>query len=41
LSSGEVFGVRFVVLPGGVFVVDGAGLQAAVQDADEPVGELA
>src|SRR5262249_56482080 len=30
-----------VVRPGGGFVVDGAGLQAAVQDADEPVGELA
>jgi hypothetical protein len=24
-----------------VFVVEGAGLEAAVEDADEPVGELA
>ena len=30
-----------VVGPGGGFVVEGAGLQAAVQDADEPVAELA
>jgi hypothetical protein len=30
-----------VVAPGGVFVVDGAGLQAAVEDADEAVAELA
>ena len=29
-----------VVLPGGVFVVFGAGFEAAVQDADEPVREL-
>ena len=27
--------------PGGVFVVAGVGLQAAVEDADESVGELA
>src|SRR5215472_6147576 len=27
--------------PGGGFVVEAAGLQAAVQDADEPIGELA
>jgi hypothetical protein len=27
--------------PGGRLVVEGAGLQAAVQDAEEPVGELA
>jgi hypothetical protein len=26
--------------PGGVFVVGGVGLQTAVEDADEPVGEL-
>jgi hypothetical protein len=32
---------RVVVGPGGGLVVEGAGLQAAVQDADEPVGELA
>jgi hypothetical protein len=30
-----------VVLPGGVLVVEAAGLEAAVEDADEPVGELA
>src|SRR6476619_6331560 len=30
-----------VVLPGGVLVVVGAGLEAAVQDADQPVRELA
>ena len=30
-----------VVGPGGVLVVEGAGLEAAVQDADEAVGELA
>src|SRR5664279_5133444 len=29
-----------VVLPGGVFVVIGACLEAALQDADEPVREL-
>jgi hypothetical protein len=29
------------VCPGSVFVVGGLGLEAAVQDADEPVGELA
>jgi hypothetical protein len=27
------------VAPGGVVVVEGAGLEAAVEDADEPVGE--
>src|SRR5215472_7164496 len=32
---------RGVVGPGGGLVVEAAGLQAAVQDADEPVGELA
>jgi hypothetical protein len=30
-----------VVALGGVFVVDGAGLQAAVEDTDEAVAELA
>jgi hypothetical protein len=30
-----------VVRPGGVFVVEGVGLQAAVQDADEAVRQLA
>jgi hypothetical protein len=29
-----------VVVPGGVFVVCGAGLQAAVEDADEAVVSL-
>src|SRR4249920_1764295 len=35
--SGEVFPVT----PGYGLVVEGAGLQAAVQDADEPVGQPA
>ena len=30
-----------VVVPGDVFVVGGAGFEAAVQDADEAVGDLA
>jgi hypothetical protein len=30
-----------VVAPGRVFVIDGPGLQAAVEDADEAVAELA
>jgi hypothetical protein len=30
-----------VVGPGGVFVVAGSGFQAAVQDADQPVAQLA
>ena len=38
MSSGELLGV---VRPGGCLVVEGAGFEAAVQDADEPVGELA
>jgi hypothetical protein len=29
------------VAPGDVFVVEGAGFEAAVEDADEPVGDLA
>ena len=33
--------VADVAVPGGVFVVAGAGLEAAVEDADEAVGELA
>jgi hypothetical protein len=33
--------ILLVVGPGGVFVVGGAGLEAAVQDADEAVAELA
>src|SRR5216683_3799874 len=38
MSSGELV---FVVRPGGGLVVEGAGFEASVQDADEPVGELA
>src|ERR1700724_3583709 len=38
MSSSEAFGV---VRPGGFLVVEGACFEAAVQDADEPVGELA
>jgi hypothetical protein len=34
-------GVRLEMAPGGVFVVGGAGLQTAVEDADEAVAELA
>ena len=34
-------GSDVLVLPSGVFIVSGAGLEAAVQDADEPVRELA
>ena len=33
--------ILVVVRPGGCLVVERAGLQAAMQDADEPVGELA
>ncbi len=40
MSSGS-FVILMVVRPGGGLVVGGAGLEAAVQDADEPVGELA
>src|ERR1039457_2030976 len=38
MSSGELV---FVVGPGGGLVVEGAGFEASVQDADEPVGDLA
>src|SRR5712692_1868796 len=38
MSSGQRV---FVVRPGGGLVVEGPGLEAAVQDADEPAGELA
>jgi hypothetical protein len=38
VSSGGVGGA---VRPRGGFVVAGAGLEAAVEDADQPVGELA
>src|ERR1035441_9330142 len=38
MSSSEVFDA---MRPGGFLVVESAGFEAAVQDADEPVGELA
>jgi hypothetical protein len=38
MSSGELV---FTVRLGGGLVVEGAGFEAAVQDADEPAGELA
>src|SRR6266511_2460312 len=38
MSSCERFGA---MRPGGCLVVGGAGFEAAVEDADEPVGELA
>ena len=38
MSSGYVFGV---MRPGGCFVIEGAGFEAAVQDAHQPIGELA
>ena len=41
MSSRSLFGGRCVLRPGGRLVVEGAGLEAAVQDAGEPVGELA
>ena len=41
MSSRSLFGGRCVVRPGGRLVVEGAGLEAAVEDADEPVAELA
>src|SRR6266581_7519895 len=41
MSSRGLDFVTGVLRPGGGLVVEGAGLQAAVQDADEPVGELA
>jgi hypothetical protein len=36
MSSGKR---RFAVRPGDGLVVEGAGLQASVQDADKPVGQ--
>jgi hypothetical protein len=39
LSSGVL--ALLAVAPGGVLVVGGAGFEAAVEDADEPVGEPA
>src|SRR6266853_6526013 len=38
MSSGEL---DFVAGPGGGLVVEGAGFEASVQDADEPVGDFA
>jgi hypothetical protein len=38
-GSGKIF--LLVVVPGFGFVVRGAGLEAAVEYADEPVAELA
>jgi len=39
-SGGGWLGLAVTVPPGGVLVVAGAGFQAAVQDADQPVAEL-
>src|SRR6202161_3178449 len=41
MSSGEALSVGDTVWPGGCFVVAGAGFDAAVDDADEAVAELA
>ena len=41
MSSRSLLRLRCVLRPGGRLVVEGAGLEAAVQDAGEPVGELA
>jgi hypothetical protein len=41
MSSRSLLRGRCVLRPGGRLVVEGAGLEAAVQDAGEPVGELA
>src|SRR6266487_2986559 len=41
MSSRSLLRGRWVLRPGGRLVVEGAGLEAAVQDAGEPVGELA
>jgi hypothetical protein len=41
MSSRSLFRGRCVVRPGGCLVVEGAGFEAAVLDADEPAGELA
>ena len=41
MSSRKEFGVCHGAWPGGRFVVAGAGFEAAVQDADEAVAELA
>jgi len=39
LSSGE-FKIFLMVCPGVVLVVAGAGFEAAVEDADQPIGQL-
>jgi hypothetical protein len=41
MSSGGLDFLAGVLRPGGGLVVESAGLQASVQDADEPVGEVA
>src|SRR5215472_471516 len=41
MSSSSLDFLAGVLRPGGGLVVECAGFQAAVQDADEPVGELA
>jgi hypothetical protein len=41
LSSSSLLILFVVVSPGGVLVVVRAGFEAAVEDADEAVGELA
>ena len=41
MSSRSVLHLGRVLWPGGRFVVEGAGFEAAVQDAGEAVGELA
>src|SRR2546430_2298083 len=40
MSSRSLLRGRCVLRPGGGLVVEGAGLEAAVQNADEPVDEL-
>src|SRR4051812_48966986 len=40
MSSRQLLILFMVVAPGGVLVVERAGLQAAVQDADQPVAQL-
>jgi hypothetical protein len=41
MSSGSLVFLAGVLRPGGGLVVERAGFEAAVQDADEPVGGLA
>ena len=40
-SSWLLILILFVVRPGGCLVIEGAGFEAAVEDADEPVGQPA